>query len=498
MFLTYTKLFLHAIWWYIKRVFALDTRSLAIFRIWFWCILILDIIMGIYFLIPFHSDFWVLPLDALLDSYRQENVRSFSAISNALWYQYALFIWALLTAVSYTIGRKTKTSSILLRILILGIHGHNPLVLNWGDTVVRLFLFWGMFLPLNHQRSIDNKKNPKQPIAVFSLATFAFILQISFVYIFSAILKDHPRWHTDFTATYYALSLDTFRTFIGDVVYQHEWLMKSLTAFSYYLELYGPLLLIIPRKQHKRRFLWVILFMAFHAGLGLNLRLYTFPWVLWFGWFALTPSFVWDYFNLWAKAKQITWVENDNETEAIQKRKTSIITQNLGLFPSVLVLWALFYIFSRNLRTLDFDKHDDRFPRHLNRYGFLLRIDQYRNMFSPYPFVDDGRTVMEGITPTGKSVNLMNHSKELSFDKPEKFNDIYNHERRRKYLTNLRMKKNSKYRVYGANYFCHLRNSQQKEKVKSIKRHYVLETTLEDYKTTEPEAILLYEAECWR
>ena len=69
-------------------------------------------------------------------------------------------------------------------------------------------------------------------------------------------------------------------------------------------------------------------------------------------------------------------------------------------------------------------------------------------MFAPYPFVDDGWTVLEGTTKDGKAVNLLDPNKEVSYAKPEDFGDLYAHERRRKYFTNMRLKKNTRYRKY--------------------------------------------------
>ena len=41
-----------------------------------------------------------------------------------------------------------------------------------------------------------------------SLAGFAYVCQVFYVYFFSALLKSSPEWNGDFTALYYALSLE--------------------------------------------------------------------------------------------------------------------------------------------------------------------------------------------------------------------------------------------------------------------------------------------------
>lgn len=469
---------------YIQRIFSLDTRSLAIFRIWIWLVLVRDVLIGLQFLTAFHTDLWVMPLHALMDAYPAENTWSIHTISNQYSFQLVLFLLHLLLAILFTVWWKTRSVAVLLWIFTISVHGHNPIILNGWDVVTRMLLFWGMFLPLWHQRSIDNIKENNVPVSVFSIATVGYILQISFIYIFASILKNHPRWISDFTSTYYALSLDLFRTSLGDITYQYPNLMKAMTAWSYYIEMIGIGLLLIPWKNYLRRIWAISVFIAFHLWLGLHLRLYSFPHIMIFGWIALLPYKFWE----WILSKMT------------HEYKHTIYQQKFVPLISLFLILCIAYIFSRNLRTTDFDKHGIRFPGEMNKFWFLLRIDQYWNMFAPYPLTDDGWTVIEWITTDGTSVDLLHHDRELSFDRPVTSSDwkhYYDHERRRKYYTNLWSKSNSKRRQHWAAYHCHLWNSTHPDnKIASLKRYYMLEKTLDDYKTAPLEEVLLYEGNC--
>lgn len=472
---------------YIKNIFSLDTRSLAILRIWLGCILIRDVLIGLQFLTAFHTDVWVMPLHALMDAYPSENVWSIHTISNEYNFQLVLFLIHLLIAVLFTLWWKTRIVAVLLWIFTLSVHGHNPIILNGWDWVTRLLLFWGMFLPLGDQRSLDNRVTKNEPTSVFSIASLGYILQLSFVYIFASILKDHPRWISEFTSTYYALSLDLFRTPIWDITYQYPDLMKGMTAFSYYIETIWLGLLLIPWKNYLRRIWAVWLFAMFHIWLGLHLRLYSFPHIMVFARLALLPYSFWE--QLLAKVK--SWYQ---QTTHIIK------TQKFSFLISLFLILCITYIFSWNLRTTDFEKYGDWFPHEMNKYWFLFRIDQYWNMFAPYPLVDDGRVVIEWITGDEKSVDLLHHDEELSFDRPvtsSDWKDYYDHERRRKYYTNLWSKSNSNRRQYWAAYHCHLWNTKFPDnKITTLKRYYMLEKTLDDYKTGPLEKVLLYEWAC--
>lgn len=472
---------------YIKQIFSLDTRSLAVLRIWLGLVLIRDILIGMQFLTAFHTNLWVMPLDVLLEAYPRENVWSIHSFSNEYSLQLLLFLLHLIIAVLFTIWWKTKYIAILLWVFTISVHSHNPLILNGWDVVTRLLLFWGMFLPLGDQWSIDNVRKKESPTSVFSIATVGYILQISFIYVFASILKNHPRWISDFTATYYALSLDLFRTSIWDITYQYPELMKDMTLFSYYIETIWIWLLLIPWKNYLWRVLAICLFILFHLWLGLHLRLYSFPYIMVFAWLALLPHKSWE----WVLQKLISWY---------QLTTHSIKTQKLPFLISIFLILCLAYIFSWNLRTTDFDKYGKRFPGEMNHIWFFLRVDQYWNMFAPYPLVDDGWTVIEWVTARWTSVDLLHHDQKLSFDRPVASSDwkqYYDHERRRKYYTNMWLKSNSKRRQYWAAYHCHLWNSTHADdKITSINRYYMLERTLDDYKTAPLEKVLLYEWKC--
>lgn len=472
---------------YIKNIFSLDTRSLAILRIWLGLILIRDILIWLQFLSAFHTDVWIMPLQALMDSYPAENVWSIHSISNEYNFQLILFLLHLVIAVLFTVWRKTKIFTILLWIFTVSVHGHNPIILNGWDTITRLLLFWSMFLPLWDQFSLDNIEKKNLPVSIFSIATLGYVIQLSFVYIFASILKDHPRRISDFTSTYYALSLDLFRTPIWDLTYMYPEIMRWMTAFSYYVETIWIGLLLVPWKNHLWRIAAILLFVIFHIWLGLHLRLYSFPYIMVFARIALLPHRFWE--RWFGKLKK--WYVQPLHTIKLQK---------FPILISLFLILCLAYIFSRNLRTTDFDKHNERFPREVNKFWFLFRIDQYWNMFAPYPLVDDGWTVIQWNTVEGKSVDLLHPDLELSFERPVTSSDrknYYDHERRRKYYTNLWMKSNSDRRQYWAAYHCHLWNTKSPDnKITDIKRYYMLEKTLDDYKNAPLEKVLIYESEC--
>jgi hypothetical protein len=118
------------------------------------------------------------------------------------------------------------------------LQGANPLISNGGDSIIRLLLMRSIFLPMANTRSIDarNHETPKE-YSINNIATLGLILQMAHIYFWSYFLKTDAIRRTDYTATYYALSLDPFVKQAGLFLYQFPSLMKWLTMYTIKLEL---------------------------------------------------------------------------------------------------------------------------------------------------------------------------------------------------------------------------------------------------------------------
>ena len=79
-----------------------------------------------------------------------------------------------------------------------------------------------MFLPLGCSYSIDSafNSNPKPlPKKVMNVATLAFMIQLIFIYIWSAAYKTKSElWWTDGDAVYYSLHFDQYATEFGHLL----------------------------------------------------------------------------------------------------------------------------------------------------------------------------------------------------------------------------------------------------------------------------------------
>ncbi len=294
-------------WWQKKlyQLFGADIRSLALLRVGVGALLLADLINRSKDLVAHYSDFGVLPRQALLDLASNPWYFSFHSISGAWEIQALLFIIAGIFAVSLILGYKTRLSTIVSFILLISLQNRNPIILHNSDTLIRVTLFWCMFLPWGKYFSLDSALKPheagaKGPISssgkqIISLATVGYLVQMMLVYIFAAMFKSGPDWHADGTAIYYALSQEAFTRDLGYFMLQYPTLMAWSTHAVLWFETIGPWLLIIPFGTTFFRSAAVLGFVGLHAGIGLTMHLGMFPWISAIVTLGLLPTGFWNW-----------------------------------------------------------------------------------------------------------------------------------------------------------------------------------------------------------
>lgn len=467
----------------LKEVFGIDARALSIFRIFIGLILFFDLFVRVFAFTAHYTDFGVLPLEFYYKTYLAESWWSIHTLSSSIYYQIALFSLSFVFSIFLIFGFQTKFASIASWFLLISLHSRNPTILQGGDVMLRALLFWAMFLPLNLRYSLDSKFGKvKKDKLVFSFGSAGLLLQVAFVYFFSALLKTGVDWFPDGTAIYYALSLDQFSTYIGKFILNFPELMQGMTFFVLLIEMVGPILLFVPFWFNKIRIGTCFAFFATLIGMALCMRLGHFPYIGLASFVLFLPSAFWD--KLSKKFKIFEYKEN-----------YKIYNKNIDSYSRAINLVALFfivYILAWNIQALG---KINAVPDELEPLAFKLRIDQHWNMFSPYPLKDDGWYIFEGTLENSSIIDLRTE-KAVTYDKPEHVSSTYPHERWRKYLMNLWDKGYSHHRYYYLNYLCYDWNKDHEVKLKYVKMTYMLERTLPDYQLSSIEPVVLRELEC--
>jgi predicted DCC family thiol-disulfide oxidoreductase YuxK len=287
-----------SVWRYLNDNLALDFRSLALFRVGIGAIILVDLFFRAQDINVFYTDFGVLPRADFINFVGNIYQVSFHN-ANGFWqFQMILFCVAAFFAVMLMVGYRTRWATFASWLLLGSLHARNPSIFHSGDGLMRLMLFFGLFLPLGAcysvDKAMDNGENPRQGYKIFNGATLAFVGQVIIMYVFAAIAKKAVEWTDQGTAVWYALNIDQLVTPIGKLFLPYHDLLWLLSFGTLYLEALGPILFVAPVWSGPLRTLGVLLFVGLHIGFGLCLDLSIFAWIDSFVLMALMPSWFWD------------------------------------------------------------------------------------------------------------------------------------------------------------------------------------------------------------
>ena len=181
-------------------------------------VLLLDLFIRSLSIKAFFTDAGVLPITVLKEFNWSPAYFSFHTLSGELWWQIVLFIINAICIILLIVGYRTRVFTFICWVFLTSIQNRNPFILQGGDDLLRILLFWALFLPWGERYSIQKTSSYKNNY--FSWANIGYLLLPCSIFFFSALLKTSPEWRTDGTAIYYALSLDQIRMPLGTFIYQ--------------------------------------------------------------------------------------------------------------------------------------------------------------------------------------------------------------------------------------------------------------------------------------
>lgn len=283
----------------IEEIFGFDLRSLALFRISLALVIIADLLIRMGEITSHYTDVGILPRAALAEGINKSWYWSINLISGQSFIQWLIFLLALFIALLLLVGYRTRLATIAAWAMVISIHNRNPVLIFAADDVLRAVLFWSMFLPLGACYSIDSALNISTkplPKRIVSGATVAFIIQICYIYIWSAAFKTKSEiWWPQGEAVYYALHFDQYAAAFGGLLTKLPMgIQKILTLSTLIFEWVGPLMVFIPFRTSFFRCVAIISFILLHIGFGLSFQIGIFPFLSISHWLAFIPSNVWD------------------------------------------------------------------------------------------------------------------------------------------------------------------------------------------------------------
>lgn len=137
-------------------------------------------------------------------------------LSSSFLYQTAVFYVGLVVTLAFTLGYRSRVSSVLFYVFTWSLFQRNVFLLTGGDNLLYLVAFLLMFTDCGAHFSIDaiagrSRTQPGPFVAmVHNYAVLAIILQLSLVYLTSAFYKLQGDLWQNGTALYYVLRTSEF------------------------------------------------------------------------------------------------------------------------------------------------------------------------------------------------------------------------------------------------------------------------------------------------
>jgi len=281
----------------LDELFGIDFRSLALFRICIALLIICDLIIRAQDLELHYTDYGVYPRKEIINEFFRTGFFCFHIYGGTMLYQAIIFSIAIIFALFLLIGFHTRIAIFVSWLLLISVQNANQLLFVGGDLFFRVLLFWSIFLPLGATYSVDNAlkvSTDKDKAYITSPASVAILMQFFFLYFFNFYYKTGDEWRTDYTAIYYALSIDELAHPLGLKLLHYKELLKYFTMFTIHFELIAPFLLFCPIKTYIVRTLTIFGFFGFQLGIGSCLQLGIFPWAATIGVLPFFPSWFWN------------------------------------------------------------------------------------------------------------------------------------------------------------------------------------------------------------
>lgn len=325
------------------ELFSIDLRTLALTRITFGLIVLIDLALRLRDLRAFYSDDGVLPRAAVHQILPGSWFISLHFLSGRAEIEALMFLISGVFALLLLVGYRTRLVSFCTWLLFSSLCTRNPYILHGGDTLLKMLLFWGMFVPWGTRYSVDSALNPATrslPKSAFSVGTVALLLQIALVYFFSGVLKNGLEWRHDFTAILYTLKAPDYALPLGVWMTSYPGWLKVLTAATLVLEMAGALLLFCPFRTKTVRFFVILAFFFLQVGLALTMRLGLFPVISMAAFLPFVSSSFWDRFLSRLRTSERLGLRIYYDADCGFCKKTLRIIRTFFLLPDTQVLPA--------------------------------------------------------------------------------------------------------------------------------------------------------------
>ena len=278
----------------LHEIFGVDVRSLAALRGMLGAIILVDMALRLPWIGPFYADSGFFPRE-LLPTHLSPLFPAFMRSGN-VEVQLCLVGILAVAAAALLVGYHTRIATFVCWFLWASIQMRNWNLLHGADSVVRMLLFWSLFLPLGARFSLDARRAraPLRESSVLSVASVALLLQFVFLFVVAGIQKIGPEWHVDGTAIGMVMRGDYARHPFADWALHFPGILKVLSLGTVPFEVLVPPLIFFPYRTPYVRMLVFAAYLGFQIGLWFGMTIYLFNYVSFACSLAVLPTLFWE------------------------------------------------------------------------------------------------------------------------------------------------------------------------------------------------------------
>lgn len=485
-------------------MFGTDLRSLAVFRMVLGLVMLFDL-LGRWSDVAIHySDQGLLSREEAIDGLNPWRW-SLYFVNGSSQFVHAMFALTALVTLAVIVGYRTRLTMVAMWVLLVSLQVRNPLVLSGADSYLRVLMFWGMFLPLGAVWSVDRWRQRDTPPPhpwYASVASAALLLQIAFVYFFTALLKTGDPWRKDFDAIWYALGAEQLTTPLGSWLHQFPDLLHLLTIATMVIEVGAPVILFVPWRNALMRCIGICAIVGLQIGIMVTMNIGIFPWISALCMVCFLPTVAWERMLGWGSrvlqrflpGLQRGWRHAWGTVGAVSETSGRVVTGSL--VTNLLAAGLLLVVLGWNIASVS----AYTMPRESRPVVYGLAIYQKWAMFAPRPPQSTQWSVIEGTLANGTKVSLLEPLVQgdmslvvpLTWERPAYIGgEYYGDKYWRKYFAALDEEGGTNDRRALSGYLCRHWNAEHGggQRLESVTLYSVLEATLPDGKAGEQRQI---------
>lgn len=402
-----------------ERWATLDVRSLAACRIGLALTLLADVAIRWREAAPFMSDRGMFPRAPAWERMAGTWLWSLNLWSGAVAWQQTLLVVLGLAALALLLGFQTRWATLACWILVTSLQVRNLMLINAGDALLRMMLFWGMFVPWGRRWSLDGRRRLREDrlredrSQVTALACVAPVLQLTLVYVVTGVLKCNSDWFGG-EAMRVAYQMDFAGMPLGRWLAGFPQLLTLASPWIVVLEIALPLLLWSPWRTGALRMFVVTSMILFHVLVALTIHVGLFAAICSACWLIAIPGGFWDALRRGRRTAPEHPPAPDNRRAApargerwANRGANALLALSLLL---VLAINARSVVVHRPTRGLGDQSWERGGPLQLpwlaQRLGDFLALHQEWNMFDRPPRIDTW-IVARGLLADGRELDVL-------------------------------------------------------------------------------------------